>query len=110
MSATSELAVFPPFTQSREFWVLMGYAVALGGSHCCRITLYRSQAPPSAHGSAYPAPTLPEAPMSQIRYGARLGPARSEQAQFLRAAHRVTSSVGAEFAVDHPLMGLHGVD
>jgi hypothetical protein len=31
MSATSELAVSPPFTQSREFWVLMGYAVALGG-------------------------------------------------------------------------------
>lgn len=30
MSATSEPAVSPPFTQSREFWVLMGYAVALG--------------------------------------------------------------------------------
>ena len=30
MSATSEPAPSPPFTQSREFWVLMGYAVALG--------------------------------------------------------------------------------
>jgi H+/Cl- antiporter ClcA len=30
MSASSEPAVSPPFTQSREFWVLMGYAVALG--------------------------------------------------------------------------------
>src|SRR4051794_27434770 len=30
MSATSEPGVSPPFTQNREFWVLMGYAVALG--------------------------------------------------------------------------------
>jgi H+/Cl- antiporter ClcA len=30
MSATSEPAPSPPYTESREFWVLMGYAVALG--------------------------------------------------------------------------------
>ena len=30
MSASSEPAPSPPFTQNREFWVLMGYAVALG--------------------------------------------------------------------------------
>jgi chloride channel protein, CIC family len=30
MSATSEPAPSPPFTQNREFWVLMGCAVALG--------------------------------------------------------------------------------
>ena len=36
--------------------------------------------------------------------------ARSEQAQFLCAAHSVTPAVGAELAVDHPLMAFHGVD
>jgi len=30
MSATSQPEPAPPFTQSREFCVLMGYAVALG--------------------------------------------------------------------------------
>ena len=30
MSASSEPAPSPPFTQNREFWVLVGYAVALG--------------------------------------------------------------------------------
>jgi H+/Cl- antiporter ClcA len=30
MSATSEPAPSPPYTENREFWVLMGYAVALG--------------------------------------------------------------------------------
>ncbi|HEY0815500.1 MAG TPA: chloride channel protein [Pseudonocardia sp.] len=30
MSATSEPTSSPPFTQNREFWLLMGYAVALG--------------------------------------------------------------------------------
>src|SRR6476660_756587 len=30
MNETSEPAPSPPFTQNREFWVLMGYAVALG--------------------------------------------------------------------------------
>ena len=30
MSASSEQAAAPPVTQKREFWVLMGYAVALG--------------------------------------------------------------------------------
>jgi hypothetical protein len=32
MSASSQPSGPPPFTQNREFWVLMGYAVALGGS------------------------------------------------------------------------------
>ena len=35
---------------------------------------------------------------------------RSEQAQFLWASHGVASTVGAELAVDHPLVGLHRVD
>src|SRR5262245_33179453 len=30
MSATPEPAPSPPFTQTREFWLLIGYAVALG--------------------------------------------------------------------------------
>ena len=30
MSATSEPAPSPPYTEKREFWVLMGYAAALG--------------------------------------------------------------------------------
>ena len=30
MSSAPQSAVSPPFTQSREFWVLMGYAVLLG--------------------------------------------------------------------------------
>jgi len=30
MSATTEPAASPPFTQKREFWVLIAYAFALG--------------------------------------------------------------------------------